>query len=129
MRKALLACGLVSSVVYVAADIVAALRYPGYSYTSQVISELLAAGAPTRPFMASVAGVSYNLLVAAFAVGVLTTARGNRGRATGGLLLGYAAASAVGGLLFFMDQREVLEAGDRKEIRAFSGSPSEGAPA
>jgi hypothetical protein len=112
LRKALLACGVVSSVVYVAADVAASLRYPGYSYRSQVISELLAAGSPVRPFMVATAGVPYNLLVGAFAVGVCTSAWNRRGRATGGLLLGYAASSAAGAFLFFMDRREVLAAGE-----------------
>ena len=69
IRRALRVCGVVSSVLYVAADIVAALRYPSYSYKSQVISELLAAGSPTRPFMIATAGIPYNVLVALFPQG------------------------------------------------------------
>jgi len=59
-----------------------------------------------------------------FAVGVSASARGRRGRVAGSLLLGYAAFSAAGGLLFFMDQRQVLEAGEGARARdARTGDP------
>ena len=35
LRKILLGCGVVSSVLYVAVDVLGTLRYPGYSYTEQ----------------------------------------------------------------------------------------------
>ena len=112
LRKVLLGCGIVSSVLYVVADVVASLRYEGYRYTDQMISELLANGAPTRPLMVALVGIPYNLLVAAFAAGVWMSGGGKRAaRITAALLLGYAAVSTAGGLLFQMDQREVLAAG------------------
>ena len=37
-----LACGILSSALYIGGDIVGAMRYSGYNYASQVISELLA---------------------------------------------------------------------------------------
>lgn len=51
VRKILLTCGVISSVLYVATDILAVVRYTGYSYADQNYSELLATGAPTRPLM------------------------------------------------------------------------------
>ena len=48
-RRALLACGIVSSLLYVALNVVGALLYPGYSLVSQTISELYAIGASLRP--------------------------------------------------------------------------------
>ena len=33
-RKALLGCGVASSVLYVVTDVIASRRYPGYSYTN-----------------------------------------------------------------------------------------------
>lgn len=48
VRKALLVCGILSSLLYVAIDIYGALQFEGYSYASQAISELTAIGAPTR---------------------------------------------------------------------------------
>ena len=47
LHNALLACGILASLTYVATDIVATLRYPGYSVTDQAVSELFAIGAPT----------------------------------------------------------------------------------
>lgn len=71
--RRLLACGIVSSVVYVLGDVVASIRYAGYSYVNQAVSELAAYGASTRPFMLIVFSI-YNLLVLAFAVGVWESA-------------------------------------------------------
>ena len=42
LQRFLLACGVASSVLYVGTDIAAAIRYQGYSYTSQAVSELMA---------------------------------------------------------------------------------------
>lgn len=106
VRKMLLGCGVLSSVLYVATDVLATRRYASYSYTDQAFSELVAAGAPTRPLMVALVGIPYNLLVAAFAVGVWTSAGSKRAaRLTGVLLIGYAAAGMAGALLFPMTPR------------------------
>jgi len=76
-RKILLICGILSSVLYVGADILAAMRYGGYSYADQTISELSAIGAPTRPLWV-LFGIAYALLVIAFGWGVRRSARRNR---------------------------------------------------
>jgi hypothetical protein len=70
VRKILLGCGVVSSVLYVVTDVLGTLRYLGYSYADQEFSELTAEGAPTRPLMVALNVIPYTLLVAAFAVGV-----------------------------------------------------------
>lgn len=94
--KALLIGGVVSSLLYVASDILAAMSWEGYSYTSQAFSELLAIGAPTRPFMVAAANV-YNLLVLAFGIGVWLSAGPKRSlRVTGILLVAYGLLSAAG---------------------------------
>ena len=49
--KALLVCGVIAPLLYVAADIATAMRAAGYSYRDQTISELMAIDAPTRPFL------------------------------------------------------------------------------
>jgi len=49
-QRFLLACGVASSVLYVGTDIAASIRYEGYSYTSQAVSELMAVAAPTKQF-------------------------------------------------------------------------------
>jgi len=63
-RIPLFACGALSSVLYLASiDVVAALLYPDYhEYQAQMVSELMAQGAPTQPVMRT-AGVLYNTLV------------------------------------------------------------------
>src|SRR5687767_3283881 len=89
VRKVLLICGLLSSLLYIGADILAAMRYKGYSYTDQTISELSAIGAPTRPLWVLL-GFAYTLLVIAFGSGVWRSARRNRPlRIVGGLLIVY----------------------------------------
>lgn len=113
VRKVLLGCGIVSSVLYVAADVLASLRYPGYRYTDQEFSELLAAGSPVRPLMIALNGIPYGLLVVAFAAGIWRAAGPKRAaRITGALLVGYAATGMAGGLLFRMNTREALAAGE-----------------
>ena len=69
MRQALLACGVLSSIAYVAADVTGSLRWQGYNYLDQTVSELAALDAPSRPFVMPLF-VIYNLLLLAFAAGV-----------------------------------------------------------
>ncbi len=73
VRKVLLVCGILSSVLYVAAIIVGALRWPDYSSASQTVSELIAIDAPTRPLVVPLF-VAYGLLVYAFGAGVWQSA-------------------------------------------------------
>jgi hypothetical membrane protein len=114
VRRILLICGIVSSVLYIAVDVLGTLRYPGYRYTEQQFSELTAAGSPVRPLMVGLSVIPYTLLVAAFAVGVWISARPKRaGRITGAMLLGYAAFGMVGGWFTPMNTREALAAGER----------------
>jgi Protein of unknown function (DUF998) len=113
IRKILLCCGIASSVLYVASDILVSWLDPNYSYRDQSFSELLAPGAPTRPIMVVLNGVSYGVLVTAFGVGVWKAAGGRRtGRITGALLVGYAIIGAVGGVFLSAPTRETLEAGE-----------------
>jgi drug/metabolite transporter (DMT)-like permease len=44
-RKILLVCGILSSLLYVAMNVIAAMLYEGYNSTSQMVSELSATGA------------------------------------------------------------------------------------
>ena len=114
LRRILLVCGVVSTVLYVAVDVLGSLRYPGYRYTEQQFSELTASGSPVRPLMVALGVIPYTLLVAAFAVGVFTSAPKKRaGRITAAMLLGYAAFGMAGGWLTPMNTREALEAGER----------------
>jgi len=117
VRKILLGCGIVSSVLYVVSDVIGALRYPGYSYADQEFSELTAQGPPVRPLMIALNEIPYTLLVLAFAVGVWTPAPPKRaGRITAAMLLGYAAFGMAGGVVFPMKPREALAAGEGTQI-------------
>lgn len=78
-RRALLACGVVSSLLYATLDLLAGLQYEGYSFYSQTISELGAIGVQmpawiTRLFL------TYSVLMVAFAVAVLLEGRRNNNR-------------------------------------------------
>ena len=113
VRKILLICGIVSSVWYVVTDVIGTLRYPGYSYANQWFSELTAQGAPTRPLMIALNEIPYNLLVVAFAAGVWESAGLRRaGRITAAMLIGYALTGMVTGVIFPMNTRETLAAGE-----------------
>ncbi|HEY7681662.1 MAG TPA: DUF998 domain-containing protein [Gemmatimonadales bacterium] len=87
-RKALLVCGILSSLVYAGADVLGGIRYEGYGFTSQTISELAAIGAPSRPLVVPLS-ITYDVLVIAFGLGVWGSAGRKRPlRFTAGLLVG-----------------------------------------
>jgi hypothetical protein len=93
-------------------DVVGSLRYEGYSYVDQTISELSAEGVPTRTFMLVLSLIPYVVLMIAFGLGVWRAAGGRRvGRITGALLVGAAVWGGVGGFAFPMATREVMAAG------------------
>jgi hypothetical protein len=85
-RKLLLICGILAALVYVGSDIIAALRWEGYSYTAQSVSELRAIGAPTRSFLLPLLLI-YNVLEIAFGFGVLRAAEQKRTLRIAGVLL------------------------------------------
>lgn len=106
LQTILLLCGIISSALFIATDIAGGLSYPGYSFTSQAISELMAIGAPSEPLVDPLFLV-YDALVIAFGVGVLRASgsRRYRLRLTGGLLIGYGLVGLTGPTLFEMHQR------------------------
>src|SRR5215207_5091539 len=113
VRRFLLGCGIVSSVWYVITDLIGTLRYPGYRYADQEFSELTAQGSPVRPLMIALNEIPYTLLVAAFAVGVWRSAgRTRTARITAAMLIGYAITGMVTGVIFPMNTREALAAGE-----------------
>lgn len=86
VRKLLLVCGILAALLYVGSDILAALRWEGYSYLNQSVSELRAIGAPTRPFLVPILTI-YALLEIAFGVGVWMSAGAKRALRITGILL------------------------------------------
>jgi hypothetical protein len=88
------------------------ITYPGYSYTDNPFSELLAEGSPTRPLILAniILGTP---LFAAFAVGLWTSASPKRAaHITGAMLLGYTVTGAAAQVFFPTLPRETLEAGE-----------------
>ncbi len=89
VRQVLLLCGVLSPLLYALADALAGIRWDGYSFRDQTISELGAIGAPSRPLFSILLIPAYLLLVA-FGVGVWQSAAGRRRvRVVGGLLVGF----------------------------------------
>lgn len=106
--KILLYCGILSSLLYIAMNIIVPMRYEGYDWASQTVSELSAVDAPTRPLWVGLV-IVYLLLVVAFGWGVWKSAAGNRRlRIMGGLIFIY---GVLGLFCPPMHQREVLAAG------------------
>ena len=95
VRDAWLVCGVLSSLLYVAMNIVVPTEWPGYDQASQVVSELSAVGAPSRPLWV-VLGIGYTLLVTAFGWGVRMAGADNRRlRVAGTLIVVYGALGVV----------------------------------
>ena len=77
LRNILLASGIGASLVYVAANVFAALVYDGYSTVNQAVSELSAIDAPSRPLMVTFL-ILFGVLSLAFSAGVVWSAGQNR---------------------------------------------------
>ena len=108
MQKALLACGIISSLWYLAVNIFVPTQDTSYSPVTQTVSELSAIDAPTRILWVLLCSL-YPLLYAAFGYGVIASAAGKRSLyAVGSLVIAYS-------LLNFywppMHLREVIAAG------------------
>ena len=112
VRQAMLVCGILSSLLYAATDILGGLRYDGYSFTSQAISELMAVGAPSESFVDPLF-VLYGVLAVAFGAAVFQEGAGRRRlRITGALLTAYAFTCFTGPIFFEMNQRGAAVAGN-----------------
>lgn len=109
-RQRLLACGVLSSALYAAMNLVVPLWWPGYSSLSRMVSELSAIGAPTRPLWVTL-GFVYTALVVAFGCGIWLSAGHRQAlRVSGALIVVYA---CIGVFWPPMHQREVLAAGGK----------------
>ena len=112
VRKVLLALGIVGPLFYVAADILLATRWEGYSYTDQTVSELFAIGAPTRP-LAVLLMLTYGVLAIAFGLGVWESAGEKLAlRVVAVGLIGKEVLGSVATLFAPIHLREALAAGE-----------------
>jgi hypothetical protein len=110
IRKILLACGVLSSLLYAATTVLVATQWESYSSASQTVSELSAIGAPTRSLWVLPA-LFYTVLVTAFGWGVWKSAGRSRAlRIVGGVIVAYGALGLVWPFAP-MHLREVLAAG------------------
>jgi len=104
-RKALLSCGIVAALLYVAMTLFVGVLWDGYSVASQTPSELSAIDAPTRPLW-MLLGTLYAALMVAFSWSIWKSAPPNRAlRITGALLM---TQTVFGYFWPPMHQREVL---------------------
>jgi hypothetical protein len=110
MRDAWLICGVVSSLFYVAMNVIVPIGWAGYSPASQVVSELSAVGAPTRPLWV-VMGLIYTLLVTGFGWGVRMAAGDDRRLRVTGILIAIYGALGIAWTVAPMHLRPVLAAG------------------
>jgi hypothetical protein len=76
-ESAWLACGILSSLLYAAMNVVVPIWYEGYGLSSQTVSELSAIGAPTRTLWISL-GALHAFLVICFGWGVWKSAGSKR---------------------------------------------------
>jgi hypothetical membrane protein len=102
LLKVLLACGVASSLVYAATDILATLRWEGYDWTARMVSDLLAVSAPTRSFIV-VPMLVYNLLIIGFGIGVWLRGWNRPLRVAGAMLVAYGVVSMLGLFVFPLD--------------------------
>jgi hypothetical protein len=107
----LLGCGIVASLLYVAATIVGAMAWPGYSTVDQSVSELFAIDAPSRSVVIA-SFLVYDALMVAFAVGVWGAAGRRRVLRVMAGLMALDQVRGVAGTLFApMHLRGALAAG------------------
>lgn len=87
LRKDLVACGVLASILYAAMNVFVPMLDPAYSPVTQTVSELSAIGAPTRTIWV-VLGMGYTILFVSFGFGVWMSAQQSRAlRVTGALLI------------------------------------------
>lgn len=114
LQKILLYCGILSPMLYLVTDRLAGRLLKGYSFAAQSMSELSAAGSPTRSLVVSLTLVASALMIA-FGVGVWRAAgQALLPRIVGGLVIGNAAAGLIATLFFptrFGERPNFLSAG------------------
>jgi len=111
VRDWLLSSGVAASVLYAITDLLGGLRYPGYSFNSQAVSELMAIGAPSERIVDPLF-LLYNVLMLVLAIAVYKEGL----TLTAVLIAIYAALGFTGPTLFEMHQRGTPGANDLPHI-------------
>jgi hypothetical protein len=99
IRKGLLICGILSAPLYISATILGAMRWEGYSSTSQSVSELIGIDAPSAPLVVPLF-FTYSLLVFAFGWGIWKSAGQKRALRAAAVLIIAKEVLGLAGLLF-----------------------------
>lgn len=100
LHAILIACGIVAALLYFGADRLAGKLIPGYRFSVQSMSELGAAGSPTRPLVVGLHLAASGLMLA-FAAGVWRAAGGALlPRIVAGLILVHALTGLAATLFF-----------------------------
>ncbi len=104
-RRILLLCGVLSPLLYALADALAGMRWQGYSFRDQTISELGAIGAPSS-FFFSMFLIPVYVLLTAFGLGIWQSAGERRRlRVVAGLLIALGVMALTVGQLVPMRPR------------------------
>ncbi len=105
VRRILLFCGVLSPLLYALADALAGMRWQGYSFRDQAISELGAIGAPSS-FFFSMFLIPVYVLLTAFGLGIWQSAGERRRlRVVAGLLIALGVMALTVGQLVPMRPR------------------------
>jgi hypothetical protein len=100
VNKILLSCGILAPLLYLLIDLLAGKLLKGYNFSVQSMSELGAAGSPTRPLVIALTLVASGLMIA-FGVGIWRVAGPTiLPRIVAGLILGNAIAGLTATLYF-----------------------------
>jgi hypothetical membrane protein len=100
LQRTLLACGILAPLLYLGTDLLAGKLNKGYSFAAQSMSELGAAGSPTRPLVVALTLVASAFMIA-FGFGVWRAAGpAILPRIVAGLILGNAVAGLAATLFF-----------------------------
>lgn len=100
LQIALLTCGILSSILYILADIIASAIWRDYHYTSQTVSELFAVDAPTRTLVV-ICFIVYAFLIYAFGIGIWLSTHGWRSLKVAAILIIGKEILGLTGTLFF----------------------------
>jgi hypothetical protein len=100
LQRILLSCGILAPLLYLGTDLLAGKLIKGYSFSVQSISELGAAGSPTRPLVVALTLLESAFMIA-FGVGVWMAAVNSiLPRIVAGLFIVHALAGLVATLFF-----------------------------